>query len=112
MFHELLSRGREDGRATGQPQGVGPEAYLNGMSQGTTHEDAQKDGHTRGRSKQLMKHPGLPGSQSSIDVSTLRSFAPCFRINSSFTVSQIQPDLPYPPTGFETKAPSHDSERG
>jgi hypothetical protein len=34
MFRELLSRDREDGRATGQPQGVGPEAYLNGTSQG------------------------------------------------------------------------------
>ena len=34
MFHELLSRDREDGRATWQPQGVGPEAYLNGTSQG------------------------------------------------------------------------------
>ena len=27
MFHELLWRDREDGRATGQPQGVGSEAY-------------------------------------------------------------------------------------
>ena len=51
MFHELLSRDREDGRATGQPQGVEPESYLNGTSQGTTPEDAQKDGHIRGRSK-------------------------------------------------------------
>ena len=24
MIHELLSRDREDGRATGKPQGVGP----------------------------------------------------------------------------------------
>ena len=51
MFHELLSRDREDGFATGQPQGVGPEAYLNGTSQGTTPEDARKDGQIRGRSK-------------------------------------------------------------
>ena len=51
MFHELLSRDREDGFATGQPQGVGPESYLNGKSQGTTAEDARKDGHIRGRSK-------------------------------------------------------------
>jgi hypothetical protein len=51
MFYELLSRDREDGRATGQPQGFGPEAYLNGTSQGTTPEDAQKDGHILGRSK-------------------------------------------------------------
>ncbi len=50
MFHELLSRDREDGCATGQPQGVGSEAYLNGTSQGTTPEDARKNGHIRGRS--------------------------------------------------------------
>jgi hypothetical protein len=66
MFHELLSRDREDGRAcppsqahslrrggraTGQPQGVGPEAYLNGTSQGAAPEDARKDGYIHGRSK-------------------------------------------------------------
>ena len=51
IFHKLLSRDREDGRATGQPQGVGSEAYLNGTSQGPTPEDARKDGHIRGRSK-------------------------------------------------------------
>ena len=51
MFHELLSRDREDGRATGQLQGFGPEAYLNGTSQGPTPEDARKDGHILGRSK-------------------------------------------------------------
>jgi hypothetical protein len=50
-FHELQSRDREDGRATGQPQGVGPEAYLNGTSQGATPEDARKDAQTRGRSR-------------------------------------------------------------
>ena len=48
MFHELLSRDREDGGATGQPQGVGPEAYLNGTSQGATPEEARKDGHILG----------------------------------------------------------------
>jgi hypothetical protein len=41
MFHELLSRDREDGRATWQPQGVGSEAYLNGTLQGPTPEDAR-----------------------------------------------------------------------
>ncbi len=51
IFHELLSRDHEDGRATWQPQGVGSEAYLNGTSQGPTPEDAGKDGHIRGRSK-------------------------------------------------------------
>ena len=50
MFHELQSRDREDGRATGQPQGVGSEAYLNGASQGATPEDALKDAHIRGPS--------------------------------------------------------------
>jgi hypothetical protein len=38
MFHELMSRDRADGRATGHPQGVGSEAYLNGTSQGPTPE--------------------------------------------------------------------------
>jgi len=51
MFHELLLRDREDGLATGQPQGVGPEVYLNGTSQGKTSEDTRKAGHIRGRSK-------------------------------------------------------------
>ncbi len=42
IFHES---------ASGGPQGVGSEAYLNGTSQGPTPEDARKDGHIRGRSK-------------------------------------------------------------
>ena len=58
IFHELLSRDHEDGRATGQPQGVGSEGYLNGTSQVPTPEDARKDGHIRGRSKLFMKYPG------------------------------------------------------
>ncbi|UCG20372.1 MAG: hypothetical protein JSU80_11655 [Deltaproteobacteria bacterium] len=58
MFHELLRRDREDGCATGQPQGVGFEAYLNGTSQGSTPEDARKDGHISGRSKLFIEHPG------------------------------------------------------
>jgi len=58
MFHELMSRGPGDGRATEQPQGVGSEAHLNGASQEATPEEAQKDGHIRGRSKRFMKHPG------------------------------------------------------
>jgi hypothetical protein len=55
IFHELLSRDHEDGRATGQLvpryRGIGSEAYLNGTSQGPTPEDARKDVHIRGRSK-------------------------------------------------------------
>ena len=58
IFNELLSRDHEDGRATGQPQGFGSEAYLNGTSQGPTPEDARKDGHIRGRSKLFIKYPG------------------------------------------------------
>jgi len=58
MFYELLSRDREDGLATGQPQGVGSEAYLSGTSQGSTPEDARKEGHLRGCSKSFMKYPG------------------------------------------------------
>jgi len=51
IFHELVSRDREEGRATWQPQGVGAEAHLNGTSQGPTPEDARKDAHIRGRSR-------------------------------------------------------------
>ena len=51
IFHETALRDREDGRATGQPQGVGSEAYLNGTSQEPTPEDGRKDGHIRGRSR-------------------------------------------------------------
>ena len=55
VFHELLSRDHEDGRATGQLvpryRGIGSEAYLNGTPQGPTPEDARKDVHIRGRSK-------------------------------------------------------------
>jgi len=58
MFHELLWRDRGEVCATGQPQGVGPEAYLNSTSQGPTPEDARKDGHIRGRSRPFMKHQG------------------------------------------------------
>jgi len=58
IFHELLSRDLEDGRATGQPQGFGSEAYVNTTSQGPTPEDARKDGHIPGRSKLFMKYPG------------------------------------------------------
>ena len=43
MFHELMSRDHEDERATGQPQGIGVEAYLNGTSQEPIPEDAQKE---------------------------------------------------------------------
>jgi hypothetical protein len=52
------SEREEDGRSTGQPQGVGSEAYLHGTSQGPKPEDAWKDRHIRGRSKGFMKYPG------------------------------------------------------
>jgi hypothetical protein len=58
IFHEFPPRDRGEGCATGQPQGVGPEAYLNATSQGSTPEDARKDGHIRGRSRQFVKYPG------------------------------------------------------
>jgi hypothetical protein len=58
IFHESVSRDREDERTTWQPQGVGPEAYLNSTSQGSTPEDDRKDGHIRGRSRRFVKYPG------------------------------------------------------
>jgi hypothetical protein len=65
ISHELLSRDREDGRATWQPQGVGSEAYLNGTSQGLTPEYARKDGHIiRARCAPLSPASGFPVSWS------------------------------------------------
>ncbi|UCF02879.1 MAG: hypothetical protein JSV14_04290, partial [Deltaproteobacteria bacterium] len=58
MFLELPSRDCGDGSATGQPQGVGSEAYLNSTAQGPTHEDDRKDSHICGRSRPFMKYPG------------------------------------------------------
>ena len=43
IFHEFLSRDREDGRVTGQPQGLGSEAYFHNTSQGVRPEDDRKD---------------------------------------------------------------------
>ena len=43
MFHESMSRDHEDELATGQPQGIGSEAYLNGTSQEPIPEDSQKE---------------------------------------------------------------------
>jgi hypothetical protein len=62
----MPSRDSEDGRPTGQPQGVGSEAYLNSTSQGEpvlsevegTSEDARKDGHIRSRRRRFVKYPG------------------------------------------------------
>jgi len=62
MLHELLSGDHEDGYATGQPQSVGPETYLDGRPQGPTPEDVQKAGYIRGCSKRLMRS-GLIGEQ-------------------------------------------------
>ncbi len=65
IFHELLSRDQEDGRATWQPQGVGSEAYLNGTSQEQTPEDARKDVHIiRARCAPLSPARGFPVSWS------------------------------------------------
>ena len=58
MFDELVSRDDENGGATGQPQGIDPEAYLNGTSQGPITEDARKDGQMRDRRRPFMKHQG------------------------------------------------------
>ena len=60
---KMVSRDHEDGRATGNRPAVPrvvAEAYLNGVSQGPTPEDARKDGHIRGRSRRFMEHPGYP----------------------------------------------------
>jgi hypothetical protein len=65
MFYELPSRDRGEGCHTGQPQGVGSEAYLNSTSQGPTLEDAREDGHIiRARCAPLSPASGFPVSRS------------------------------------------------
>ena len=58
ITHESVSRDSEDGLATGQPQGVESEAYLNSTSQVSSPEDAREDDHIRGRSSRFMNYPG------------------------------------------------------
>ena len=58
IIRESVSRDREDGLATGQPQGVESEAYLNSTSQVSNPEDAREDDHIRGRSSRFMNYPG------------------------------------------------------
>jgi hypothetical protein len=58
IVHETVSRDREGGRATGQPQGLEPEAHLNSTSQGSRLEDARKDDHIRGRSRRFVNNAG------------------------------------------------------
>ena len=53
---EITKMGVPPGNRPAVPRDWFP--YLNGTSQGPTPEDARKDGHIRGRSRQLMKHPG------------------------------------------------------
>ncbi len=50
IIHELVLRDCEDGRTTGQPQGLESEAYLNSTSQGSRPEDAWKGVHIHSRS--------------------------------------------------------------
>jgi hypothetical protein len=58
ITHETPWRDRGDGRATGQPQGLGPEAHFFSTSQGARPEDARKDGEIRGRSRWFVHNAG------------------------------------------------------
>jgi len=58
IIHESVSRDLEDGRATGQPQGLESEAYFTSTSQVSRPEDARKTGHIHGRSSRFMNDPG------------------------------------------------------
>jgi hypothetical protein len=58
VFHDSVSRDREDERATGHPQELESEAYLDSTSQGSRPEDGRKGGHIHGRSSRIMIYPG------------------------------------------------------
>ena len=64
IFHELAWRDRKNGRATGQPQELESEAYLNSTSQGSRSEDAWKDVYIFGRSRPFMRCAGWDFSES------------------------------------------------
>src|SRR5512139_2071949 len=59
-------RDRGDGRATGQPQGLQPEAYFFSTSQGSRPEDAREDGQIRDRSRWLVHSAGYVPFASSV----------------------------------------------
>ena len=61
MFHESMSRDHEDELATGQPQGIGSEAYLSGTSQEAIPEDAQKEAIFMVRLRRIHETSGLEG---------------------------------------------------
>jgi hypothetical protein len=58
ILYELMLRDSGDALATGQPQELGPEAYLNSTSQGLRSEDAGGEDHIRCRSRPFMKYAG------------------------------------------------------
>ena len=58
IIHESVSRDREDGRSTGQTQGIESEPYFNSTPQGSRPEDARKDDDIHGRSSRFMNYPG------------------------------------------------------
>jgi len=61
------SKARRAGHRATVPRyrGIGPEAYLNGTSQGPTPEEARKDGHIiRARCAPLSPASGFPVSWS------------------------------------------------
>jgi hypothetical protein len=58
IMHETPSRDRGDGPATGQPQGLGPEAYLFSTSQDPRPDDARKDGQIHDRSRWFVHNAG------------------------------------------------------
>ena len=64
MFHESPLRDRGEGRATGQPQGVGSEAYLSSTSQDPTPEDARKDPQICGLATAIHEISGVAQWQS------------------------------------------------
>ena len=65
MCYEFPLRGHGEGCATGQPQGVGSEAYFYSTLQGSRLEDARKDGLIiRARYATLSPARGFPVSRS------------------------------------------------
>ena len=66
VMHETPWRDRGDGRATGQPQGLGPEAYWFSTSQGARPEDARLPARRAYSSKRRAARSAVAAGESCI----------------------------------------------
>ena len=80
IMHETLPRDRGDGRATGQPQGLGPEAYVFSTSQGSRPEDARLPARRASSSEGRTAISAVAAGGSCMMRARDRWVSPCVRV--------------------------------